>query len=30
LQGVVDTAKDELLSEVPVLQRLLAPIPAMC
>ncbi|MFL5310060.1 MAG: patatin-like phospholipase family protein [Myxococcales bacterium] len=30
LQTVVDTAKDELLSEVPVLQRLLAPIPAMC
>ena len=30
LQHVVDTAKDELLSEVPVLQRLLAPIPAMC
>jgi hypothetical protein len=27
---VVDTAKDELLSEVPILQRLLAPIPAMC
>ena len=30
LQGIVDTAKDELLSELPVLQRLLAPIPAMC
>ena len=30
LQHVVDTAKDELLSEVPVLQRLLAPIPTMC
>ena len=26
LQSVVDTAKEELLSEVPVLQRLLAPI----
>src|SRR5262249_56989301 len=30
LQHVVDTAKDELLSEGPVLQRLLGPIPAMC
>jgi hypothetical protein len=29
LQSVVDTAKEELLSEVPVLQRLIAPIPPL-
>ena len=29
LQSVVDTAKEELLIEVPVLQRLLAPIPPL-
>jgi predicted acylesterase/phospholipase RssA len=29
LQSVVDTAKEELLSEVPLLQRLLAPIPPL-
>ena len=29
LQSVVDTAKEELLSELPVLQRLLAPIPPL-
>jgi predicted acylesterase/phospholipase RssA len=29
LKSVVDTAKEELLSEVPVLQRLLAPIPPL-
>jgi predicted acylesterase/phospholipase RssA len=29
LQSVVDTAKEELLSELPILQRLLAPIPPL-
>jgi len=29
LQSVVDTAKEELLSELPVLQRLLTPIPPL-
>jgi predicted acylesterase/phospholipase RssA len=29
LQGVVERAKEELLGEIPVLQRLLAPIPAL-
>ena len=30
LAGIVSSAKEELLAELPVLQRLLAPIPAMC
>jgi hypothetical protein len=29
LQSIVDTAKEELLSELPVLQRLVAPIPPL-